>query len=183
MIPPLHCEVGQQIGKLTKMRFSIHPKWGIDKYIAEVGATTITVRPKWLLSNEYRWTWLDGQPMFAKVPGETSAKLPVLTVGDAVFAAAIGPTGWVWAYGDRRLSHMAAYRCRFKTWRAWWRARARHVLQFEDGTTVAAWYGEGNHRRAFDGVIRRSISDELARVAFGIIMCVYLSERRASTTA
>jgi hypothetical protein len=165
------------------MRFSIQPKWGINKFHADLGTATIEIRPRSLLSNTYQWTWTDGQPMSAKIPiAPTATNVPVLTVGDAMYSSATcaltDPAAEsVWEYGNRVLLHRAAYRCRFKTWRAWWRARARHVLEFDDGITVAAWFGEGNHRRAFDGVIRRSLSDELARVVFGIIMCVYLSER------
>jgi hypothetical protein len=167
------------------MRFSIRPDWGFDKYRAEVGSATITIRRvSWLLVSRYRWSWTDAQLMSLEVPGETSSRLPVLNAGDAVYTPAMGTkcvmgpsTGWEWAYGDQTLSHRAAYRRRYKTWRAWWRARPRHVLELGNGTTVAAWYGEGNHRQACDGVIRSSISYDLVRVVFGIIMCVYLSER------
>jgi len=172
------------------MRFSIRPEWGFDKYRAEVGSATIAVRRRlslWIFDAEYRWTWADGRPMYLEVPNNTSSALPVFMVGDSVFKAAMstkcamGPaTGWLWAYGDRTLSHRAAYRRRYRTWRGWWRARPRHVLEFEEGTTVAAWYGEGNHRQAFDGVIRSSIGEELVGIVFGIIMCIYISGRMSA---
>ncbi len=98
------------------MRFSIRPEWGI-KHRVEIGETRSTIRRKSLLAGTYQWTWTDGQLVSAEIPVATT-RLPVLTVGDAKIAAECGPqrdcivgpaTGWVWTYGDLRLSHRAAY--------------------------------------------------------------------------
>lgn len=177
--------------KLKPRRFSICAVCGVNKYRAQAGADTIPIHFYWSLFEEkYCWTWTDGSPISIEMPTETSGKPPIITMEDTELLVKnrsgcfVEPaTGWAWDVGDRRLSHRAAYRRRFKTWRAWWCARPRHVLQFDSGTVVAAWYGEGNHRRSVDGVIRRSAGDGLARIAFGIVLCVYLSSKTRGSSA
>ena len=166
------------------MRFSIRLD-GFGKFSANVGGDAIVVHgkllPLSLFGGTWEWSWIDGTPMSLRLDpvGIRKARCFLLTDGETVCSADIDSPffdwrerEWVWSYGDRQLSHRSVRR-RMDSCKGMF-GIARHVLKSDDGKTVAAWAAGRLH--AFDGIIRRSIGNDLARIVFGVLLSMYVSE-------
>lgn len=166
------------------MRFSIRLD-GFGKCSATVGGSTIVVRrkllPLSLFGGTWEWTWIDGVQMSLKLDpvGIRRARCFLLEDGETVCTAELDSPfvgwherEWVWNYGDRQLSHRSVRR-RVNSCKGMF-GMPRHVLKSGDGRTVAAWAADRVY--AFDGIIRRSIDNDLARVVFGVLISMYASE-------
>jgi hypothetical protein len=154
------------------MRFSIQPG-GFGKYAAIVGGRKITIYQDLFstitFSAKWRWMWPDGTWMqvsqHCHQPWHVSVGSEIVSSGEESRLA--------WICGESRLLYKNSYR-RLRTWREMFSAKSCHVLELENGAGVAAW--KGNSQQVFEGVIRRSVSDDLVRAVFGIIICLYVTD-------
>ena len=166
------------------MRFSIR-LGGFGKSQATVGGNTNVVHrkllPLSLFGGTWEWSWIDGTPMSLRLDpiGIRKARCFLFADGQTVCNAEFDSPfvdwrdrEWVWNYGERQLSHRSVRR-RVNACKGMF-GMPRHVLKSDDGRTVAAWAAGRVH--AFDGTIRRSIDKDLARVVFGVLLSMYVSE-------
>lgn len=170
------------------MRFSIGlgiTGFGIN---AEVDGKPIKARRKlWPLSRrrlfggEWQWSWVDGVPMslMRERLRHRTGKFEIFAAGKPVCHAELELPfrkwrwkKWTWSYGDHRLFHRSVQR-RLDSCAGMFGC-PRYVLKIDNGRTVVAWWVDGNG--LFRGIIRPKADNYLARVAFGIMLSIYVSE-------